>query len=195
MLIQNRKILKTFPFDEYLKLPGYSYSGICSEGRTKIESPTKKMQLGTKVGQYLLDPLAYDYSDIEIVRPLALHLNKFLGKLMKYCEAELAVTCNMVLDGISMPYKGRADLGIVDRLVIDIKVTEMPLHKFIDFFRSDRQVSGYCYALNADLGFIVAINPKTKLITTKQITIDDEWWHYQISRKGEPIHDSSSKFI
>lgn len=185
MWIKNRKTYPTLHFDEYLAMPGYSYSGIKNDG--EIISPTKKMQLGTRVHNYLLTPREYDYEQYEIVKPCADVIRAKLGPLLKYLMPELVVTCEMVSNDFRMPYKGRIDLCIPDRIVIDIKVSEMPLHKAVPYFGYNNQVSGYSLAINAKVAIIISVNPKTKVVTTMNIPITENFWEYHITRLGEPL--------
>lgn len=178
--------MKNIPFDDYLKIPGTSYSDIKNEGK-EFKAPSQKMQLGTNVHNYLLTPQEYMQEDARIVKPIALALKNQLGDLLPYLWPELVVTCNFVQSGFNMLYRGRIDLGIPDRLVIDIKVTEMPIRKGIEYFGYDRQQSGYAIGIGAKVALIVAINPKTLRIEIVNIPIKSDWWENQIIQKGEPI--------
>lgn len=185
MIISNLQIHPTILFDEYLALPGYSYSGIKNDGNTI--SPSKKMQLGTQVHNYLLTPREYNYDNHEIVKPCADAVRAKLGPLLKYLRPELAVQADFIHNGFRMPYKGRIDLCITERIVIDIKVSEMPLHKAVAYFGYNDQLSGYSLAIGAKVAIIISINPKTKVITTMNIPITSRFWEYHIQRLGEPI--------
>lgn len=187
MQVQNLKLLKTYPFEDYLKLPGYSYSGLRNEGKS-FGPPTAKMQLGTHVHNYLMTPREYEFDDLHIVKPLAAALKAKLGPLLKYMEPELAVTADFVHEGFSMPYKGRIDLPIVNRIVVDVKVSEMPIQKGIEFFGYDFQLTGYAVAIGAPVALILSVHPaKPNDVKVTNIPIRKEWWQYQIKRYGTPI--------
>lgn len=183
MQVISRKLLTTCPFEEYLKLPGWSHSAIKGFKGT----PTKKMQLGTHVHNYLLTPEEYSYEDIDIVRPLAIALKQRIGPLIAYLVPELCVTATFVHNGFAMPYKGRGDLVIPRKIVIDLKITEMPLHKGIQYFGYDNQITGYNMGFDARVGLLMAINPKTKLISQVAVPVNSYWWEQQVITKGEPI--------
>lgn len=186
MQIQNRKILKSIPFDEYLKMPGTSYSDIKNAGK-EFSNPTGKMQLGTDVHTYLLTPEEYTHENVRIVKPIAIALKNKLGDLLPYLWPEMVVTCNFIYDGFCMPYRGRIDLGIPGRLVIDIKVTEMPIRKGIEYFGYDKQQSGYALGIDAKIALIVAIHPVKLTIEIAIIEIQKQWWQDQVIQKGEPM--------
>lgn len=189
MTVRNRTILRTCPFEEYLLLPGWSHSKIKNDGKP-FTSPSKKMQIGTKVHQYLLEPHLYMHDDEEIVKPIAQKIRSFIGPLWKHLEPELAVQAEFEHDGFILPYHGRGDLVIPGRLVIDIKVTEQPISKGIEYFGYDNAISGYCRGFDAPVGLIVTGNPSKKRlgeVFIYNVPIKDDWWEYQIVQKGEPI--------
>lgn len=195
MTVHNVTLLPDVPFDDYLKMPGWSYSGIKG---AKIE-PTPKMGLGTACHNYLLTPSEYNH-DHNLVPALAFELKKMLGPLLPFCWPELAVTAEFVHDGMVMPYKGRIDLPVVLdgqvsnplNLVIDIKVTEMDTRKGIDFFGYHHQVNGYALAIGASRMVIVSVNPKKlkkREIATQVIPIQREtrFWEQAVLKLGKPI--------
>lgn len=184
--VQNLKLLPNIPFEEYLALPGHSHSSIRSNGK-EIKPATPKMLLGKDVDAYLTDPLSYEYDNVEIVRPIANEVIKVLGKARQYLKPQLAFTCDFVFSGFRLPYKGRADLAIIRHIVIDVKVSEMPLKRFIEYFRADNQVSGYALAIGAKAALIIQAHPKTYATSVYNVPIVLDWWEQQIIQKGEPI--------
>jgi len=187
MKVINQKLIQTCHFDDYIKLPGYSYSGIRSQGAV-FEAPTAKMNLGTKVHKYLLEPREYEYDDIEIVKPLAQAIAAKVGVLMKYALTEVVITADFCHEGFVMPYKGRIDFLIPNRLIIDFKVSEMPIQKSVPYFGYDNQQSGYALGAKVPLALILSINPKTKFISIFNVQISPKWWEYQILQKGTPLY-------
>lgn len=171
-------------FQEYLALAGYSYSGIKNEGATF--EPTAKMQLGTDVHNYLLTPQEYHHENIKIVRPLAVALKQALGALLKFVKPEQAFTADFTSQGFTMPYKGRVDWLVPERIVVDIKVTELNIAKAIEYFGYDKQLSGYSIGTNSKLAIIASIHPKTLKTTITKVPISSDWWAYQVIQKGNP---------
>lgn len=187
MQIENRKTMLICPFEDYLRIPAWSYSGIKLNGVEKFE-PTEKMKLGTHVHNYLLTPGEYQYDDIDTVKPIATKLRQTIGDtLMQYLEPEVVITCDMVHEGFRMKYKGRLDLRIYRRIVIDIKITSVDIRKAVAFFGYDIQQTGYALGNECDKAFIVAIHP-TKLATQiYNVPLNPSWWESQVKQKGEPI--------
>lgn len=174
-------------FEEYLTLPGYSYSGLKAKSSPFPDQPTAKMWLGTKVHNYLLEPEKYNHEDREIVKPMALAVRNVLGpELLGLMEKELVVTCDMECGGFTMPYKGRLDMCRVGRIVIDLKVSTMPLHRSIPFFGYDKQLSGYAIATGSRVALIVKVDPRNCKPETKIISIQSEWWERQVLKYGQP---------
>lgn len=186
LTISNRQVILTCPFNEYQKIEGISFSDIKQEGKDKFE-PTEKMQLGTRVHNYLLTPEEYKYEDIEIVKPLALEIKKRIGGLFEFLIPEFVVSSDFTFQNFTMRHRGRVDLGIPGRIIIDLKVTSMPLHSMMKFFDSPSQVSGYALSADCPLAFILGIHPKTKETKLYKIDIRQEWWASQVLQRGKAI--------
>lgn len=184
---QNLKILKNIPFEEYLTLPGFSHSTLRNHGKPPIVT-TAKMMLGKDVDNYLTDPTQYNHSNANVVRPIAVMIKKKIGVLYRHLEPQLAFTCEFVFGGFVMLYKGRADLAIRERLVIDTKISKMPLMKGVDFFGYDNQLSGYALALRARAAIIISQHPeKMDQTSFYNVPLKTDWWEQMIIRFGEPI--------
>lgn len=183
MIVTNQVFYKGMMFDEYLSMPGWSYSGIKNYGKPPI-TETHKMRLGTKVHTYCLVPEEYDHSDARIVKPAARALMEVVGILIKYLIPELAVTAHFSFQGITMAYKGRMDLVLPGKIVIDFKVSELDISKAIQFFGYDKQLSGYSLAAGCKRAIIIGINPKTLKTSIVDIPINPYWWEYQAMAKG-----------
>lgn len=189
--IHNRQLRENVPFDEYVQLPFYSHSDIKNDGRA-FTSPTTKMLIGTDVHNYLSEPEKYNHDNVEIVRPAAVALKQIVGPLWKYGKPELVVTCWMRYNGFQLPYKGRGDRVIVDRLVVDFKISSMPIKSGIDRFGYDDQLSGYGIGFGASAAIIIRVDPKTCVPGKKPLTeiynvpIKHDWWCYQIMHRGKP---------
>lgn len=186
LICSDVKIFDKLLFEDYLKMPGHSYSGIKSES-FPISEVSAKMQLGTRVHNYLLDPSSYDYKDLKIVKPLAIELKRYVGDAFKFLKTEIAVTCQMKHEGLSMPYKGRVDMCYPKKIVVDLKVSEYDISKTIPYFGYDFQVNGYGAALSCPLLLILSINPKTLQTKTVRIPKNTLWWENEVKKRGELI--------
>ncbi len=181
MTITDQQKYPSLSWDAYRSLPGYSFSGLKNpEGVT----PTAKMRLGTLVDKYLFTPKEYSGEHSDIVRPLALALKSMLGDALQHSTPQLAVTCTMHHEGLSMPFRGLIDLPVGRNLIVDLKVSEMPIHKAVAYFRYDWQLSGYSLAYGATNRILLSIHPKTKKISTLPIPLVTDWWEYQIKQHG-----------
>lgn len=183
--VQNLRTIRTYPFDDYLKLPGLSYSGIKNIGKKPFKE-TEKMRLGTQVHNYLLEPHKYDHANSSIVKPIAAAIKPYISPFLTYLEPELTVTCNFIHNGFILPYKGRIDLAIPNFLVIDLKVTEDILHG-IEYFNYPNQLTGYATAINAKMAIIIAIHPKTKKVNVIRVGFNTGWWADRVIEYGTKI--------
>jgi hypothetical protein len=182
MQVTRLKVHPGLDFDQYRALPGLSYSGI----KNGDFVPTKKMMLGTAVHNYILEPDKYNGANRELVIPIARVLLFQIGELVKHMQSEVSVTCNMEHAGLSMQYKGRIDLIRPGRLIVDLKVSEMPLGKSIDHFGYGNQLTGYCLATNTPTGIIIRVCPKTLNTEKALIRQAPEFWERQILKYGIP---------
>lgn len=187
MQIINLKVHPGLPFDDYLALPGLSYSGI----KKGDFVPTKKMMLGTAVHNYILEPAKYNGANRELVVPIARVLLAQIGELVNHMQTELSVTCNMENEGLSMQYKGRIDMIRPGKLIIDLKISEIPLGRSIDHFGYNEQLTGYCLATNTPVGIIVRVCPKTLKTEKAMVRQNQAFWERQILKYGVPANIAS----
>lgn len=162
MQITDVKIIEGMLFEDYLKMPGLSYSGVKSGTSCNRIDPTEKMRFGSLVDTYLFEPHKYNGEKFELVRPIAIEAMKFLGPSMRHAQRQLVVSCKMIHEGMYIVYKGRVDLKIGNShsVVLDFKVSEMPLLSAIRHFGYNNQVNGYAIPLQAKTSIILSISPK-----------------------------------
>lgn len=190
--VLNRQIIRNISFDDYVALPGWSHSMIKLDGVNK-KQPTKKMFLGQHVHSFLHEPEKYNYENIEVVRPAANALRKTIGDLFKWLECEVVITCDFVYRDMVLNYKGRIDEMILDKVIVDIKASSMPLEKSISYFGYGDQLSGYSIAAGAKVALIVRVDPesckpgKTPITQVHNIPIVHDWWMNQILKYGKPL--------
>lgn len=182
MQVSNVRTWSDIDFDEYQKLKGLSYSGI--KGGNFVSTP--KMQLGTSVHNYLLEPAKYNHENRAIVDPLVNALKAEIGDILPHMDKELSISADFSYDGLTMGYKGRIDMVVPGKIVIDLKVSEHPLANTIPYFGYDNQVNGYMAASRSNFGMIIRINPVTKKIEKKAIVKNTAFWELQIAKYGIP---------
>lgn len=182
--VTNRKTYAGMPWDSYFKVPGYSFSYLKNDG---VQIPmTNKMRLGKLVDQYLFTPHEYGGEMRDVVVPIAKALSSFMGGALNREKAQLPVTADFTVDGLTMPFRGLIDQAVGKDLIVDLKVSELPPVKAIEYFRYDRQITGYCLAYGATKGIVLSINPKTKKISTLPIPLVTDWWCHKVREYGLP---------
>lgn len=183
MQVLNITYHRDLSFEDYLKLPGTSFSGIKGfEGE-----PTEGMKLGTRVHNYLNEPAQYDWQQAELVLPIAKAVRAYLGDAYHVLEKEVAFTADFVHNGMRLRYKGRADMLRIGRLVVDIKVLGGGLDAAIERFKYNDQVSGYCLGTCSPMGLIIAYNKIKRKVEVKTVRPNAAWWEYQVVKHGEPV--------
>lgn len=198
MQIRNVQVLAGIPFEDYLKMPGLSFSGVRSDG-TIIEE-TEKMRFGSNVDAYLFEPQVYSGAQYKLVKPVAAVVKEKLGTMLVTGARQVVITCKMTHRGVELDYKGRADLltgggvlvnnGIITInkslgvIVIDMKVSELPLLSAINFFGYNHQVNGYALPVGADVSVIVSVNPKTYKVSTQAIPTKADFWEKIVLQYG-----------
>lgn len=179
MQVSQSKIYEGISFEDYLKIPAFSFSGLKGGGP---ETPTPAMQLGTRVDNYRFEPQLYDGQDYKTVRACAEALNATLGAARP--RVQVVATAFFIHDGKYLPVKGRLDM-LLPNLVTDLKISKMPLLASINHFRYDWQVSGYAKMSGTSRAMIISINPLTYKPSLMNIPIVTDWWEHQILTHGK----------
>jgi hypothetical protein len=176
MITIKNQIVHNIPFNEYLKLPGQSYSGLKGGFTT-----TPAMALGTKVHNHVLDG---DDADDEATYEIGKVLMAEFGSILSLSKKEISYTCDMHYDDMLLPYKGRIDIKILDTIV-DLKILSQPIKGSIRIFGYDKQITGYMLGSGATQGFIIAYNKVSKRCEVEKITPDYEFWKNIIRNYGK----------
>jgi len=185
MQVTNIQMYKNIPFDSYQAKEGHSYSSI-KNSDTEPFKQTYKMQLGTEVHNYLLEPATYKHERRELIEPIARAAYDVIGSVLPFLDTELSVTADFEHEGFTMPYRGRIDMVRCGKVVVDLKISEMPLSKSIPYFGYDKQLTGYCLATQCKIGIIIRVNPKTRHTERVVIKQDVEWWEQKVLELGIP---------
>jgi hypothetical protein len=85
-----------------------------------------------------------------------------------------------------MEYKGRIDMVRPGKLIIDLKISEIPLARSIEHFGYAEQLTGYCLATNTPVGIIVRVCPKTLKTEKALIRQNPGFWERQVLKYGIP---------
>lgn len=181
MQVSQSRILEGISFEDYLKIPAFSFSGLRGGAP---ETPTPAMQLGTRVDNYRFEPHKYDGVDYARVKACAQVLNNVLGKARP--RVQVSVIANLVHNGKYLPVKGRIDM-LLPNLVADLKISKMDLVASVNHFRYDWQVSGYSKMSGCSRAMIISINPLTFKPSLMNIPIVTDWWEHQILTHGKAL--------
>lgn len=177
----NNQIIAGLPFDDYLKIPAYSHSGL--KGGAPY-NPTPTMQLGTRVDNFLFEPELYDGQDYKIVKACADVVRGIIGKGRP--QVQVVALANLEHNGKVMPAKGRLDM-LMPNLVIDMKVSKMNIVDSVKHFRYDWQLTGYALMAQVTRALIISVNPVTFKPQMLNVPLAYDWWEYQINLKGTNI--------
>jgi hypothetical protein len=185
MTISNIRIVRGMPENEYFANGAISYSKT-KNGGADI-APTAKMQLGKKVDAYITRGMIenLDKNELEICKNISKVLIQNFGQT-KYTQLQQNSQIAVFAEFDNMPYKGLMDFYL-NGIVLDLKISEMPLEKSIPYFGYDRQIGGYMIATGAKLGYLIRVCPKKLTVEIKEITITDEvidYWEQQILKYG-----------
>lgn len=184
--VSNVRFYEGLPFRDYLGISRISFSSLKAAGRDKPFEETDKMRFGTCVHNILLEPSKVG-TPLPGARAVAIRLKQSLGNLVNLMKPELTVTADFEHQGLILKWKGRVDLGAPGKFVVDIKVTEMSVKKAIEFFRYDRQQTGYMLGIGAKYAIIAGVHPKKELPPDVEIIHPDYgFWRETIIKYGEP---------
>lgn len=172
----NQEILKDIPFDQYLNLPGYSYSFLKREvnGTLPAFHSTDKVRIGSIVDDLLTNPEGADV-DTELYpigKKIANFLKDFIGEnALETLGRQLSIKGEIENEGLVMPVKGRLDLFGLGR-VIDLKVTdvrEADLNSLTFYMGYDKQMYNYCNLSGVDQATLIFYTKKTDKIILRNL--------------------------
>lgn len=183
MQISNVTTYEKISFNEYLALPGLSYSFVKRDGASI--SPTESMRFGSYVDAYVFEPSEYKGEKLNLVRPVAKEIKSQLGVLINGGKRQLAVTCKMSHRGLYIIYKGRLDL-FAGGIVIDLKVSKLKIDDAIRIFGYHDQLSGYSLALGAKVAVLFSIHPETRVVSKRALNPGRAYWEEVVVKYGIP---------
>jgi hypothetical protein len=183
VIISNIQHHPNMPFDQYLKLPSTSFSGL-KEGGPIEETPG--MRIGTSVHKYILKPSEYNYEQADIVLPIANELIRTVGHgLLRNMICEVPITATFTHDDHDFKWKGIPDCYLPKIIIVDFKIINGSLTDYMRFFNYPNQLRGYMLPTECNLGLIIAYNKKRKLVEKAIIKQDTYWWEHIVTTRGE----------
>ena len=186
MQVVNTRYHYNLTFDEYEKLHGLSYSKLKSYDRPVLNTPA--MQFGTKVHQYLLEPHLFEHDgQLTLIKFCAKKVREVLGDLWQHLSTEVSVQSDFVNDGFFLPYKGRIDMLVKGRIIVDLKVSRHQLSKTITHFGYDNQLNGYMLATGIRRAVIIRVCPDSYVTEMKVIPFNNDFWQTAVLKFGKAI--------
>lgn len=150
------------PFEEYLKLEGFSHSFLKREhnGIASELTMTDNITIGKLVDGILTDPSNVDMSShlYGVAKLIAYEVTKTFGELIKTFIPQLSFTANVEFNGFKMPTTGRLDWLLPGHAVIDLKVTKAKasqLNGLIEFMGYKNQLWHYCKMAKVDKAYLM----------------------------------------
>lgn len=185
MQIENRHLHHCIEREDYLKLPGTSFSMLKGE---KIQE-TPGMRIGTLVHRYILKPELYNYEEYDIVRPAASKLIEIVGhSILNNAVTEVPITAILKHEGFSFDWKGIPDIFIINNLVVDFKIINGNLTNYIKAFNYKNQLRGYGNGANSQLMLILAYNKKSCKVEHYFVDVNNSWWENIVVTMGKVIN-------
>lgn len=116
------------PFDDYLKLPGYSHSFLKAErdGIADEFIETNNSITGKLVDAIITDPASADMSHplYPMAKEAAAAIRKTFGMVLPAFKKQVSFTAMMEYKGFRIPTKGRLDFELPTHAVLDLKWTK-----------------------------------------------------------------------
>lgn len=167
--VSNLKTYTAMPFDEYLKLPCKSFTGLKRGEFAAPFSLSAKMEIGTLVDAFLTQPDQVNFNSPYY--KTAFDIYKFIknefGSIIGSMVTQLSFTCELEAAGLSLPFKGRPDFTFDGLMNVDLKVTGSSHSNYksiIDNFEYDSQQYGYAHPLGIDTAYLLVYSTKDKII-------------------------------
>jgi hypothetical protein len=176
---KNIQCYKDIPFEEYLKLQGYSHSFLKSNinGAKKYFNMTDKVRVGALVDSIITEPAKADMSSplYPAAKTIAFEIKKLFGDLVEVAQKQLSYTATLEFAGLEMQTTGRLDLLIPDFAVIDLKVTnEINVDALIEYMGYDNQVWHYSRLSNVKKAFLIFYVVPLKKVVVRAIDVTSE---------------------
>jgi hypothetical protein len=167
------------PFDEYLKVQGYSYSFLKSniKGVVKYFEQTEKIQIGKLVDAILTDPTKADMSDpnYNACREIVYKLKSLFGDVIQLCEAQVSYCAKVSYRGLSIYSKGRLDFLLKNVCVIDLKVTsEKNVDALIEYMGYQNQLWHYAKMAQVKKAYLLIYSRPLKQVIVKTIDVTSD---------------------
>lgn len=168
------KRFDNLPFDDYIKLSGYSHSFLKSNvnGVKAYFNVTDNVRMGSLVDSILTEPNRVDFSDqlYPAAKLAAYKINDLFGDVFNESEKQISYTANISFNGLEMETTGRLDFLIPGFAVIDLKVTgAKDINGLIDFMGYGNQLWHYSNLAGVDNAYLLICQVDKKVYKSGHI--------------------------
>jgi hypothetical protein len=148
------------PFEDYLKLPGYSHSFLKRERFGVVEelTITENITIGKLVDGIITDPETVNMLDplYPTARAIAVEIKNTFGAVLPQFKKQLSYTADIVHNGFIMATTGRLDFLLPKHCVLDLKVTKSKdVHGLIEYMGYKNQVWHYAKMAKVNDGYFM----------------------------------------
>lgn len=182
---------ENIPFEQYLKLGGFSHSFLKSQknGISPYFKVTDKVRLGSLVDALLTQDDRFDHSDP--LAPMAINIARQIkdtfGGMIELFKPQISYTSTLEFNGFYLPVTGRLDWELPKHAVVDLKVTgaksDREFAAYIDHMGYKNQLWNYAKMGGFKKGYILAYSvPAKKCLSLVSVPIGDrnEFWEKAI---------------
>lgn len=181
------------PFDQYLKLEGYSHSFLKRERNGVCEdlTITDNIRVGALVDNILTEPARVDMSSplYPAARDIAAKIKATFGSLIDYLQKQISYTAVASFNGFEMRVTGRLDFLLPNIGVIDLKVTKSKdLRSLIEFMGYKNQMFNYCKMAKLRNAYLMMYSiplKRTEIIKIDCSSDTNEFWKEKILKFGK----------
>lgn len=180
------------PFNEYLKLNGYSHSFLKRErnGIAEDLAITDNIRVGSLVDAIITDPAKADMSSplYPVARNISAAIKGKFGSIIAKFQKQVSYTANVSYMDFIMPTTGRLDFLLPGFAVVDLKVTKAKcLRTLIEFMGYKNQMFNYCKMAKVDTAYLMMYSiplRKTEIIRIDCISDNNIFWQEKILKYG-----------
>lgn len=187
-------------FDDYLEVPGWSFSTLKGErfGTPKVVDITYKIRIGKMVDAILTEDGRVDFGDeyYPIARSIAEKIKSKFGEFIARFEKQISFSADVTYNSHRLSTKGRLDYLLPGIAVIDLKVTHVKadqVRPLIKFMQYDNQLWNYAQMAQVKRKYIMihsVPSGTTEMVDMGVVTHYNEFWQAKIEKFGTPVNDT-----
>lgn len=175
----NIQAYENIPFEDYLKLEGYSHSFLKSnvQGVKKYFDVTDKVRIGSLVDNILTEPAKADMTSplYPAAKAIAFEIKNIFGDMIQTAQKQMSYTATLELAGLSMKTTGRLDFLIPNFAVIDLKITnEKKVDALIEFMGYNNQLWHYSRLGGVKKAFLLFYVVPLKQVIVRAVDVTNE---------------------